>query len=147
MYHTPRNIDQLPAAQVGNQTFASPSHSQSWPRQAAPLDFEPMQPEPHFHNAHDRPFDQRAHTVSRLGHSLGDDRDLEPMENYQYYSWPQQGHGASAGADAVPASPVGMSSASSSPRDDCYGWMNAVESSERKICHCGKAFRRPSDLA
>ncbi|KAK7422645.1 hypothetical protein QQX98_001433 [Neonectria punicea] len=141
------DIDQLPSAQAGNQPFASPSHSQSWQRQAAPLSFEPMQPEPRFHNAHDRPFDHRASTVNRSGHSLGYDRDLEPMEGYQYYSAPQQGHGGSSAADAAPPSPVGTSSASSSPRDDCYGWMNTVDSSERQVCHCGKAFRRPSDLA
>ncbi|KPM36983.1 hypothetical protein AK830_g9594 [Neonectria ditissima] len=145
MYHTSMDHDhrQHPAAHPVNQAFASSSHAQSWPRQAAaaaaaaPPDFEPMQPEPRFHNPHDRPFDQRSHAVNRY----------EPMESHQHYSWPQQGHAASSASDAVPASPPGTCSVSSSPREDCYGWMNAVESSERKVCHCGKAFRRPSDLA
>lgn len=142
MYHSPIQIAHgLPTGQSFNQG------SQQWANQGAPRAYEPMQPEPRFDDARNKPFDNRFHSINRFEYRLGDNRNLDSTDNCQHYSWPPQRNGEIIPTDGIQMSPTRTSSISSSPRDESYSWAGTSESTERKVCHCGKEFRRPSDLA
>ncbi|KAF7544993.1 hypothetical protein G7Z17_g9524 [Cylindrodendrum hubeiense] len=146
MYHSSIEIAEgLPEGQAYNEGYAS--RSQPWASHGTPRAYEPMQPEPRFDDARNKPFDNRFHSINRQEYHLGDNGNSDSAENCQQYYWAPHKNGGGAPADGLPMSPVGTSSISSSPREESYSWPNAAESSERRTCHCGKAFRRPSDLA
>ncbi|KAH6900196.1 hypothetical protein B0T10DRAFT_554731 [Thelonectria olida] len=120
------------AAQGYGQGYSS---AESWPSRAAPS-YGPSQAEARFDN------DRNAHygypdTSSHFGYGPRSHREPQSAENYHYGSWPTRRDSGGGLAD-------GTASTSSSPRDD-YGYNG--ESSEIAACHCGKVFRRPSDLA
>ncbi|KAM0420549.1 hypothetical protein ACHAPT_011718 [Fusarium lateritium] len=54
--------------------------------------------------------------------------------------WPPQEYGAASASSVATSSPPNAS-------EEAYTWVGSAESSDRNMCQCGKAFRRPSDLA
>ncbi|KAH7156831.1 hypothetical protein EDB81DRAFT_928946 [Dactylonectria macrodidyma] len=142
MYHSSIEIAHgLPTGQDYNHGVAS--RSQQWAGQGPSRSYEPtMQPEPRFDDARNKPFDNQFHPINRF-----DDRHAESADNYQHYGWSPHRNGGSSSADGMPMSPVRTSSISSSPGDESYSWTASTDNPDRRICHCGKEFRRPSDLA
>ncbi|KAF4450107.1 Zinc finger protein ZIC 4 [Fusarium austroafricanum] len=66
----------------------------------------------------------------------------ESQQDDHQHMWQSQDHSG--------APPSSSSVATSSPpnlQDDSYGYMNPDANGDQNRCQCGKAFRRPSDLA
>ncbi|CAJ0545745.1 Ff.00g092180.m01.CDS01 [Fusarium sp. VM40] len=76
---------------------------------------------------------------SQYPYRVGEYTESQQSDDHQHM-WQSQEHGGAPSSSSV---------ATSSPpnlQDDSYGWSPA-EGGDQNRCHCGKAFRRPSDLA
>ena len=65
--------------------------------------------------------------------------------SYGHAPWPVVLSGESPQSRS-PVSPTGTVPALSESQDDSYGTYYTIDTRESKVCHCGKVFRRPSDL-
>ncbi|KAI5462311.1 hypothetical protein BGZ63DRAFT_210510 [Mariannaea sp. PMI_226] len=137
MYHSPMQLDE-PAAQ-GSHSY---SQSESWPGYTA-QDYEPMQTEHRYGGDH------HAYRLDQSSNHFGYGRgDSEAGENYHHHPWPQRRNSDEGPRDGPSHSSEGTAATPASSMDDYWVYSKTSESSsDRAVCHCGKVFRRHSDLA
>lgn len=137
--YSPMQLDEPSSTQgYTNQGYSA----ESWASRPPTDGYNPSQTEARFDSARNAHYTYHPEAPGQFGYGFRS-RGLPPPDGaYRPAApWPtrRDSHGAGAGPhyDVAP-------SASSSPGDE-YGYN--PDGSERSACHCGKVFRRPSDLA
>ncbi|KAF4458794.1 Zinc finger ZIC 4 [Fusarium albosuccineum] len=143
---TYNQISELPADQYRHPDADSRYHT--WPGSSSSSSSSYY----HHHQQEPSPSDPRYHAYSNLyssqsgsssashhAYRLGEYGEAQQAEDH-YNMWPSQEYAGPASSSSV------ATSSSPIPQDDSFTW-GAAENSDQNMCQCGKAFRRPSDLA
>ncbi|KAF5980878.1 zinc finger ZIC 4 [Fusarium coicis] len=137
-----RNHSQLSADQLRHSDSDSDSrYHHGWAGSSSSSYYnEPTTSDPRYH-AFGSYYASKSASNCNHSYRSGDYNESQQSEGHQHM-WQSQEHSG--------APPSSSSVATSSPpnlQDDSYGWVNSADGSEPNLCHCGKTFRRPSDLA
>ncbi|KAF5020348.1 hypothetical protein F66182_7620 [Fusarium sp. NRRL 66182] len=133
------NHGQLSADQLRHSDSDSDSRYQAWASSSYYQESTPSGPRYHAFGSY-HASQSSSSSSSQYPYRLGEYTESQQSDDHQHM-WQSQDHSG--------APPSSSSVATSSPpnlQDDSYGWMSP-DGSEQNRCQCGKAFRRPSDLA
>ncbi|KAI8691259.1 hypothetical protein NCS56_00117800 [Fusarium sp. Ph1] len=132
-----------PISEVSADQYRHPDPSaryQQWPSSSSSSGFYPdQQPSDPRSYAFSNHYANQSHSGSQFPYRVGGDyNEVQQVEDHQM--WPPQEYGGASSSSVATSSPPNAS-------DEAYIWTGSAESSDRNLCQCGKAFRRPSDLA
>ncbi|KAM5355678.1 hypothetical protein ACJ41O_002324 [Fusarium nematophilum] len=136
-------ISELSAGQLRHPD--TDSRYQQWSSPPSAYSQEQSSPsDPRYYAFSTNPYASQSHSSSHSHYSYGygSYSESQPADDHHHQSmWAPQDY------SGAPSSSVGTTSSSPNPHDEPFGWTSTPDSNDRNLCQCGKAFRRPSDLA